>query len=713
MIHKYTLTFLLIFIFSYFYPQVKIDSLFNEAEKCSNDSIKISILLKISEISLNKGDISGYKNTNFYVRNIINYSSIDKKISNLNQLKNFYLKNNLYDSVVKIYKEIADNYIARNDTVNYVDKTNLEAYYYTFLGNYKKSLSILYNNLKISESLKNSNLLQKTYMFLGFGIRNNDLNKAGEYFKKSLFYNPDSLSNNYSTCLNEIGNIYTGTGHPEKALPWLKRAMIIRQMKKDKSIVFSYNDIAFAYSAMGKYYNAVPYMLKCVEIEKLNGNNHNLAHYYSSLGYYYLMAGKLSNAERYLHLSLEIIKELKLNPLFRDVYYHLYLLNKKKNDYKKALEYYELKMFYEDTIQHNNTKEQIAEIEKKYKSEKQDAEMALMEKEKSVNEKKIKEQRLVGKIIISLFLIMSGIAFMAYRTKQKEKKANDALKMQNEEIIQQKERIEETSNSLMIANKNIAEKNKFITDNIKYAGKIQKAMLTSVAEINRIIPENFVIYKPRDIVSGDFYSVKKLDNIISFIVADCTGHGVSGAFMSILGMSLANEIILEEKVFYPSEFLNILREKVKKSLNQNKIDAETIDGMDLAMCIYDIQSKTLMYSGAQISLYIAENNEIKELKADLMPIGISFGLEKPFSMQSLKLSGNETLYLFTDGFPDQFGGEKGKKLMTSKVIQKLTEICDKPMNVQKSYIDAFLKNWQSDFPQVDDILITGFRFNNI
>ncbi len=712
MVLRYIILTILLFLSSFISAQDIIDSLNKKIEKTVNYSVKIDLQLQKSKIFFQTDDYMNFNNSIIIVKDIMNSADFKHKKNAYNQLISFYKEIELYDSLVITYNYLADLYLSNNDTSNYIKNKNREAYYSTFLGNQKKAINILFDNIRIAEKRNDSSLLTEIHMYLGFSIRTTDFEKAKDYFEKSLEYNNDTLSVFYSTCLNEIGNLYTNLGQAEKAIPYLQKALDIRKKTNDENITYSYNDIAYAYAELGKFYDAILYMSKCIDIEKNTGSAWDLVYSYSAIGHFYMKANKLSNAEKYLNISLEIAEELNLNPVYKEVYNNLYQLYKEKNDFKTSLYYYELSEFYEDTIYENNLAEQIAELEKKYHNEKQEAKLKLMKKEKLANNAIIQRQRVLGMGIILVMLLLAGIAFSVYKSRQKEKRANEKLLMQNEEIQQQNEKIEENAKKLKLANKKIADKNVYITDNIKYARKIQKAMLPSEGEMKNIIPENFIIYKPKDIVSGDFYTVKKINNKTVFVVADCTGHGVSGAFMSILGMSLINDIVIKESILNPADVLNVLRERVKISLRQNKQYTEATDGIDIAFCVYDNITNQLQFSGAQISLFIARDNNITELNADMMPVGVSIGDEKPFKLKSVSLKKNETIYLFTDGYPDQFGGKSGKKLMMANVLKILTEIHDKPMNIQKNYIEAKLKNWQANYKQVDDILFAGFRLNS-
>jgi len=689
-----------------------IDSLNRKIENTDNDSIKIELYLQISEINYNNDDYINFKNYVNSVKDIIYSKNNSEKGKLYTQLALFYKKINLYDSLINAYNETANLYLSEQDTTNYIRNKNTEAYTYTIIGLQEKALNILYENIRIAEKINDSTLLSEVYLYLGFGMRQTDYMKAKEYFENSIKYNNDTLSSFYSTCLNEIGNMYTISGNPEKSLPFLERALELRKKTNSESVSYSYNDMAYVYAELGKYYDAILYMHKCIEYEKKRGIKWELAQSYSALGYYYMKAGKLSNSEKYLNISLEYAEKLKLPPIYKDTYTYLYLLYKEKKDYKNALYYYELAENYEDTISENNIVEQIAELEKKYNNEKQEAKLKHMENEKVANDAIILRQRIIGIIGTLLVLLLSIFLYFVFRSRQKSKKANEVLLMQNEEIQQQKDKIEENAEKLKNANKRIADKNIYITDNIKYARKIQTAMLPSQEEINNIILQNFIIYKSKNIVSGDFYTIKKIKDKILIVIADCTGHGVSGAFMSILGMSLINDIVLKEQILNPAEVLNTLRKRIITSLRQKKQYTEATDGMDLAFCLFDEKTKQLQFSGAQISLFIARKNNIEEIKADMMPVGVGLKDERKFKNHTIDIKENDIIYLFTDGYPDQFGGNSGKKFMLGNVVKMLSEISNKPMNIQKNYIEASLKKWQSSYKQVDDILFAGFKFNN-
>jgi serine phosphatase RsbU (regulator of sigma subunit) len=248
-----------------------------------------------------------------------------------------------------------------------------------------------------------------------------------------------------------------------------------------------------------------------------------------------------------------------------------------------------------------------------------------------------------------------------------------------------------------------------ITSSIEYASRIQMAMLPENGHFSSFFPDHFIIFKPRDIVSGDFYWIGETDKHIFFTVADCTGHGVPGAFMSTLGISTLNEIITNNTDLQSNTVLGLLREKIKTSLHQTGKEGEAADGMDISFCILNKNRKVLQYSGAYNPLFIFQSGEFKEYKADRMPIGIYYGEKKAFTNYEITLKKGDVIYMFSDGYADQFGGPDGVKYKSSNLKKLLAEHYYKPMSEQKAILEKELENWRGSAEQVDDITMIGIR----
>jgi serine phosphatase RsbU (regulator of sigma subunit) len=231
--------------------------------------------------------------------------------------------------------------------------------------------------------------------------------------------------------------------------------------------------------------------------------------------------------------------------------------------------------------------------------------------------------------------------------------------------------------------------------------------------ITELLNENFILYKPKEIVSGDFYWIKQVKHFILLVAADCTGHGVPGAFMSMLGISHLNEIVQSRGITKANEVLNELRKQVKQSLRQSWQRHESRDGIDMALCVIDTKKSILQYSGANNPLYIISTingkPDLKEIKADAMPVGVHFSKVKTFTNHEIKLNIGDTFYIFSDGYVDQKGGKDNKRFSSTRFKNMLLDIHDQAMYEQKEVIENVLKEWMGDHPQIDDILVIGAR----
>jgi len=261
---------------------------------------------------------------------------------------------------------------------------------------------------------------------------------------------------------------------------------------------------------------------------------------------------------------------------------------------------------------------------------------------------------------------------------------------------------------LIESNKLLLDKNKDVTDSIYYAQRIQQSILQTPELLKKYFSESFLLYKPKDIVSGDYYWFYE-DDIYKYIaVVDCTGHGVPGAMMSMVANSMFKEVFINRKISNPSEILKALDEELEKTINKNQ-DATFNDGMDVSLIRIDKSTSELVFAGAFRSVLIVSKNEITELKGSRYPIGFYSGIEKKFDSVVYKLKKGDSIYLFTDGFIDQFGGEKNKKLNKLNFRELLNTINDMKMDEQEAFLEYSFNNWKQDLDQTDDVLVVGIR----
>jgi len=304
-------------------------------------------------------------------------------------------------------------------------------------------------------------------------------------------------------------------------------------------------------------------------------------------------------------------------------------------------------------------------------------------------------------IFIGLVTTRKKNAVLARQKKEIEEK-NDALEDKNQEILTQTEHI-------IVQKKIIEEKNLAITDSIQYASRIQEAVLTPIEDIRKHFADSFILFRPRDIVSGDFYWCTHKDGKTIIAAADCTGHGVPGAFMSMLGTAFLNEITSDTQMPNASSILDELRKNVIAALRQKGQEGEAQDGMDISLCIIENRIDTINFAGANNPLYQIRNNELTIIKGDRMPIGIHLNSNTPFTNHTIKVEGGDSFYIFSDGMADQFGGPENKKLKNIALQQLLMKANNHPFAAQQKLIENAFDEWKGENEQVDDLLLIGFK----
>lgn len=311
-----------------------------------------------------------------------------------------------------------------------------------------------------------------------------------------------------------------------------------------------------------------------------------------------------------------------------------------------------------------------------------------------------------------------------YTEKRKVDEQIELLKVEKDKVQAEKNKVDEKLKKLWsaagilqkekeeisILKNEIEIKHKEVIDSVTYAKRIQEAILPGHHEIKARLPQSFVLFKPKNIVSGDFYWFYEKDECIIIASVDCTGHGVPGAFMSMIGYTILNEIVKEKGITEPDKILNLLNTEVNISLKQNEYGSESRDGMDIAICNINLLKKEMHFSGANRPLYLIKNQELTEVKPDKMPIGgIDYSGSKKFTNHIITFEENDTFYLNSDGYADQFSKEN-KKLMTRNYKDILISIQDKSMKEQHHFLDEYIQQWKGPTEQTDDILVIGIRF---
>jgi len=525
-------------------------------------------------------------------------------------------------------------------------------------GNQKEVANKLNNIALVYEKKTLSNLTHKYGKdFEEYIIRNNQEDDALIEFKNSIDYNNKALK--IKTEINDkpglaqtyhnLGQVYNYAGFPEKALTYIMQALRINEeLKNISDVIKNLQGIGIAYTKLNNFDKALEFLNRALK---------------------YSVDTRSKD-------DIEVSSE------------YLSILYEKMNNYSKALEYFKQYIDYKDSVKSEQTMNFFNISQAKSETELSQTQNKLLNIQKELQERQNSQLRLTIYLFIAVFIFILIMIFLLIKQNNEKKKANIELALKNHLISDQK---------------------KEITDSIHYASRIQRAVLPPKEYLQKILTDHFILFKPRDIVSGDFFWLSEKNNKIYVVAADCTGHGVPGAFMSMLGVAFLNEIINQGEFLHANEILNMLRSHIIQSLHQTGKEGENQDGMDMSFYILDKENMELEFSGANNPLIIIRSGEVIELKGDRMPIGIHANHEDPFNMQLYKVEKGDIVYSFSDGFPDQFGGPDNKKYMIKRLKNTLKEINPLSMDEQMTTLDKAFMDWKHTNDQIDDILVIGVK----
>ena len=501
-----------------------------------------------------------------------------------------------------------------------------------------------------------------------------------------------------------MGNIIFQKEMYDSALIYFEKSLTV--FENTANIASTLNIIGRIYSEKGDYNTAIKYHQEALEMAVRDSFQVEIVQILLGFAETYKKQGNPRLAINYFDRAKTIAEEIGFNYELKVAYEGLAFTYVELFDYQTAFNYLSLLRNIEKTIYNIETDDKIRNLMFSYQLEKKENQIELQKSQIVAKDATIKQQKAYRNALaagfLAIFLIIIVIVY-AYIQKRRD----------NKKITEQNEKILEANEEFKVLNEAISKHNNEIIDSINYAQRIQSALLPPETYITELLNENFIFYKPRDIVSGDFYWIKQVNQYIVLAAADCTGHGVPGALMSMLGMSYLNEIVQRREITQANHVLNELRKQIKYSLRQHGQRDESKDGIDIALCVLDIKNNMMQYSGAYNPLYLIRdiqgNPELKEIKADPMPLGYYHGKDKAFTNHDIQLEMGDTFYIFSDGFIDQKGGEDNKKFMSKNFKKLLLEIHDQPMVDQKDILDKTLTDWMGENSQIDDVLVIGVR----
>lgn len=607
--------------------------------------------------------------------------------------------------------------IVLNATKHYADFLNNKGYLLINLGDVKSALNYFHKSLKIQEEVGDMQGLAYSLNNLGYIYSTqNDLIRALNYYEKSLKIRERIADNEgIAQSLSNIGNLYDKAGNLTKALRYYQKALRIRQAIKDKlGQGYSFQIIGQVYETAGDKANALLFYNKSLKIRTEIGDTPGIAYSYSSLGNFYLNENKTDLALSNALASLDISMKLGYPKNIGTSAYLLQEIYVKQKKFDKAYEMLKLSTRMTDSIDNDEIRKVTLNKQFSYEYEKKEViAKAQQEKKDFEYSEQINRNKVIISASIICLLIVIFFSIFLYRRIKIIKNQKLIIEKQTIEVDKQREI---AVNRSIIAEKQTAiieQNQKEIVDSITYAKRIQYALLAPANLLNKHLPEHFVFFKPKDIVSGDFYWAIEVKDKFYLAVCDSTGHGVPGAFMSLININFLNEAIIEKNISEPNEILNHVRNRLIENLSNDGGQ----DGMDAILLCFDKLEDTITYAAANSAPVIIRNNTALELPKDKMPVGKGEKLDS-FTLFTLNHQKNDNLYLFTDGYSDQFGGPLGKKFKKRNLNEYLMGICNLPQHKQLEKLKLNHENWKtwidndgniSNYDQVDDICIVGIK----
>jgi serine phosphatase RsbU (regulator of sigma subunit) len=535
------------------------------------------------------------------------------------------------------------------------------------------------------------------------------------YHKKAIeIYKKENDSITLAEALLNLGYVKYKMGQNDTALILYSEANEIYP-KKDSPFFYAYylGNSGLVYYRLSDFGKSEAYLLRAVDILTRMDDERAVTEYMIAYAGILQHKGEIKEAIDCAKKSYGSAVKNNIKEYERDAAYRLAQLYKVTGRYDSAYQYLSFYIIANDSIKSNANIQKMADQRTAF-------EVAAIQAQVKLSEQKRFILRIVTFGLAVILLLAVGLIVLYYYSLKRSKmltaeldERRKLLEKQSTELLKQNDKIIKANEELKQLYEITNNQKEEIISSINYAQRIQTAVLPPETYITELINENFILYKPKEIVSGDFYWIKQLNHYIILAAADCTGHGVPGAFMSMLGISSLNEVVQRMESPQANQILNELRKEIKHSLRQTGKKDESRDGIDMALCIIDTRSSIIQYSGANNPLYIISNSggeeAFKEIKADSMPVGVHFSGDKSFTNHEIQLEIGDTFYIFTDGYIDQIGGSANSRFSSKKFKKLLLQIHGQPLFEQKEILEQTLKEWMGDQPQRDDILVIGAR----
>lgn len=602
--------------------------------------------------------------------------------------------------------------------------TNIGAVH-RMVGDYSKALATYLESLGINEAAHNTsgvavnyNNIGVVYLYLG------NYGKALEYYKKSQVISK-KLGDEAGLAISyiNIGEVYQKSGKNADAISYYMQGLDLSQKIGDfdsQAVLFS--ELGNIYKSLNDNRFAFDFYLKSLTIFKKLGDNYRLSQVMNNLGDCAIKLKRYNQALDYLNRALVLANEVGSWELKRDANLSLSNYYQSLGDYRQALVFYKAHTDARDSSFNKESNDQLIRAQLRYDFEKlQVKDQIEKEKQQLVAREANRWQNIIKYSLIGIVIVLLFMLAMLYRNYRHKKQLtnilllhekeilekNEELELQQEEIVTQRDQIEEKNVILQIHQKEIEDQNERMISSLEYAQTIQEAILPENDFFERHFRSHFIFFRPKDIVSGDFYWAHQTENLIYVALADCTGHGVPGGFMSMIGNTLLNQLVIEYQMTNPAKILEELNRMVRKALKQNEDTARSYAGMDIAFCVVDKARKKLYFAGAKRPLYYFKGNEFEKIAGDSRSVGgYQMEADRLFTLQTIDLDEPITLYLFTDGYTDQLNLSE-RKYGIGRFKEQLAEIHRLPMARQMELLVNSHEEFKGGNEQIDDITVIG------
>lgn len=609
---------------------------------------------------------------------------------------NLALADELSDKALSIYQSLSDS---NSIGIMYQRK----GWLYAMFGLFDKSLEYLYKSLNYFDNVKGE---EKAWAYITLA---NVFSRSGEQGKIKFYLDKAIQTTNDTGMIRAdifllYSDYYEYQGNKDSAFVYIEKA--IKHALKTKSnemIKSAYNRLGLYYldtkdydKALEAYFNALKYS------EDISFVRRSVT--LSNISEIYFLKKNYLESIRYGNLSISDNLEVR-----QQSYYYISQSYYNLGNIENAYEYYKIYDQAKDSLLNREKVNQIKTLEIKYQTEQKQKQIELQQTQLENKDLQLKKQRtaLYSAIaILGLLLVVIGLVVNNVRKRKEQQRLlsmkNSELHQQNEEILAQRDEIESQKEI-------IEQKSKEVTDSITYARYIQQSILPSTEEVNMCFENHFILYAPKDLVSGDFYWTQKVNGVSYCAVSDCTGHGVPGGFMSMLGIALLNEIHATNPMLSPAERLTLLKQMLIETLKQDRSGSLSKDGMDISLLSVDHQKLTMNYASALGKVILVRDGTPTLLEYDRTPVGYSYSKGGEFQNRTVALQRGDLIYAFTDGIVDQLGGNDAKKFGTKRFSEKLGAISALDFTEHKGAIEQEFNRWKDNLNQLDDILVFGIK----